>query len=197
MDSLRTISDDENLIENPPRFESVSNRRRTSILRTPISNQGQTHAKNNARWNTNATEPPCDNATNTQNNYSNWNAANALDNFARVRESRQAALQKYKKTSPPSDDDEINSDCPILTSFASTGGWDAIHSCTNFSQRGFHSVWDIMAPEINRSWNVGRGKRHHRHLRTWCLWWWLQLIMEGNGTGWVGCLIWVGHHSGD
>lgn len=131
------------------------------------------------------TQPPENHNDTLLERFCEDDAANALENFARAQEARAADLEQFSTSRRQDDNDNEDTNCPILTKFISIGGRDGIHSITNFSVRGFFSIWDRMGEHITKNWNTGRGKKSC-HSGKDVLFMLLATLKHGGQWDWLG-----------
>ena len=87
-------------------------------------------------------------------------AAAALELLADQAEIRRQRLEAFP-TQPIhlNEDDQNDSDSPIMDVFVETGGENAILKMTNFSRREFDRIWGYLENHISTNWNTGRGRK--------------------------------------
>ena len=87
-------------------------------------------------------------------------AARALDLLTDSALRRRQALAAFPTAPLQSQEDEENdSESPILDSFVQRGGEEAIFSKTNFSRIEFDRVRNTVQEYVLINWNVGRGRK--------------------------------------
>lgn len=87
------------------------------------------------------------------------NVQNALRRFSDRIAAREGEIRRHSSQRDADSDDEVDSECPIMDSFYSEGGNQAIKTMTNLNAPELRLLYGKFHEFIVTNWNVVRGRK--------------------------------------